>query len=191
MRKRKLLIWLTAVLLAVVAAGCGKHADETGPGAPASGASGSTGTAGGGQDTPSNGGTAPEPAEKVQLGPLAVGDTAEVGPLTVTVSKIEAVDQAPAPGYTYVLVELTVENSGAAAYTVNPTEQHKVQTPEEKNAPYNLQATAVRSPRLQGTLKQGESVTGWLGFLAKKMEGTYTYTFTHPDYGEAVWEFSL
>ena len=215
MRRRKILIWAAAALLAVLVAGCGKYADQTGPNRTDSSPSSSAGSAGGNQPAtggggdgggdavgnaaggaagdgagPGGGGGA-EPAGKVQLGPLAVGESAQVGPLTVTMHRAETVDQAPAPGYTYLLIEVTVENGGSAPYTVNPTEQHKVQTPEEKNAPYNLQATALRTPKFQGTLRQGESGSGWLGFLAKKLEGTYTYTFTHPEHGEATWEFTL
>jgi hypothetical protein len=212
MLRRRILVGLLAALLALAAAGCGKYADQSGPGgttASGSGASGSTSsgsgasgssssgsgasTSGGGSggQGASGGSAAPAPAEKAQLGPLAVGDTAEVGLLTVTVHQVETVDEAPAPGYTYVLIDVTVQNNGAAAYTVNPTEQHKLTTPEEKNAPYNLQATSYRTPRLNGTFRQGESGQGWLGFLAKRMDGTYRYTFIHPEYGEATWEFTI
>jgi len=219
MLSNRIVMGLLAAVLALTVAGCGKNAVETTPGAAGSsgsstsgsstsgssttgagGSGGSNATGGGGatspggaggQDAAQGGGIAPAPAEKVQLGPLAVGDTAEVGPITVTVHQVEAVDQAPAPGYTYLMVELTVQNGAEALYTVNPTEQHKLHTPEDKTAPYNLQATATRSPKLQGSLRQGESASGWLGFLAKRMDGTYKYTFIHPDYGEATWEFTI
>lgn len=203
MLRKKVLVGLLAALLALAVAGCGKNAVETGPGGTGSSSAGSgsstgsggSGAAGGtsasGSQGASGGTSAPAPAESVQLGPLAVGDAAEVGPLTVTVHQVEAVDQAPAPGYTYVMVEVTVQNGGASLYTVNPTEHHKLRTPEDKSAPYNPQAVALRSPKLQGSARQGESVNGWLGYLAKRMDGTYRYTFIHPDYGEATWEFTI
>lgn len=218
MKKRRLVSLLAAATLLVFVAGCGKNADEsTNTPAPSTSQSGSkTETAGGSGTTQQSSGTTQsgttqsgtsgnnnssqakpaeqtQPAEKVVLGPLKAGETAKLGPLTVTLKQLAVVDRATGipPGYVYLVAELSVLNEGAAAYTLNITDHFRAETPEGKKAPYNPQATALRSPRLQGTVEQGKSIEGWLGYLSKKVAGKYKYQFVHPEYGEATWEFSL
>lgn len=217
--KRKALL-IAAAMLLVFMAGCGKNAGEQ-PKSPAqnSGTPSSTSTSGGttaatgansssnaASNTPSNtsGGTnsatAPtqgtnvqQPMEKVNLGPLKPGEAAAVGPLTVTLKQTTIASGAAGvpPGYVYLLAEIEVKNGDKEHYTLNITDHFKVETPEGKKAPYNVQATAYGDPRLQGSIEPGKSITGWIGYLAKKVDGTYKYSFIHPDWGEATWEFGL
>jgi len=189
---------IAAALLLAVLAGCGKNAGPagspsgTGGGAPSAGSGTSTGAsadAGGG--SPSDG--QPGEATPVQVGPLQVGETANVGPMAVTLREVEVIREAAGipSGYVYLMADLHVSNEGAEVYTINVTEHFRATTPEDKRAPYNMQAAGQRSPRLQGTLDPGQGAEGWLGHLAKEMDGTYKYQFIHPTYGEATWEFSL
>lgn len=194
---RRLLTAFAAALLLLVLAGCGKNALPDGAAsgtgsagqAPSSGEAGGTGETAGGSES----GQAAEPNVSVQVGPLQVGEAAQVGPLVVTLRTVEAIRQAAGlpDGYVYLMADLHIRNEGSAAYTINVTEHFRATTPEDKRAPYNMQASGQRSPRLQGTLDPGQSTEGWLGHLAKAMDGTYTYQFVHPTYGEATWEFPL
>lgn len=131
--------------------------------------------------------------EKVTVGPLKAGETAKVGPLSITLKQTNVVDKAaglPA-GYIHLMTELVVHNEAAAPYTLNITDHFKLETPEGKKAPYNIQATANRTPRLQGTVEQNKETTGWIGYLSKRVAGKYKYQFTHPDFGQATWEFAI
>lgn len=219
---RKLLSLLVVALL-LVAAGCGKYADEGNQGGKTAGnnsSSDSSNSGGSNAGNSSNSGSSnssdsntnnsdssnnssggsntaqnnsQQTAEKVNLGPLKAGEAAKLGPLTVTLNQVNVVDKAAGlpPGYIHLMTEVTVVNDGSAVYTANITDHFKTETPEGKKAPYNVQATANRSPRLQGTLKTGENVTGWIGYLAKRVNGNYKFMFIHPDYGQATWEFPL
>jgi cytoskeletal protein RodZ len=212
---RKVLSLLAAATLLVFVAGCGKNADDTkgantasnsssssstssSSSAPSSSASSSSSSTASNSNSSTSAASTPKkeepkPVEKVKVGPLKVGETAKVGPLSVTLKQTAVVDKAagiPA-GYIYLLAEVQVANDGSDAYTINITDHFKLDTPEGKKAPYNVQATANREPRLQGTIEQGKNSSGWIGYLSKKVAGTYKYQFIHPDYGEATWEFSL
>lgn len=213
---RRMLKLVAAALLALVIAGCGKNADPNpNPSNTGGGSSGGTTTNNPGSNTGANsggnnanagtngnnnnagnsntGGTKPPPTtEKVNLTGLKVGEPAKLGPLTVTVTQVVAVDQVAGlqQGYVYAMVEIDVKNDGAP-YTINVTEHFRMETPEGKKANYNMQAAAQRSPKLQGTVEKGQSTKGWLGHLTKSMAGAYTFKYTHPDLGDATWEFSL
>lgn len=218
--KRKAITQITTTLfLAALVAltGCGKNAIEepkgggtTSTGSPAPAASNSntpsSSTANPAANTTSNSGTttaanptpapntpAPAAYEKVTLGPLKVGEQAKLGPLSVTLIKTNVISDAAGipPGYVYFLAELEIKNDGKDLYTINMTDHFKVETPEGKKAPYNVQATAYGNPRLQGSLEQGKSAIGWIGYLAKRVDGVYKYNFIHPDWGEATWDFGL
>ncbi len=184
---KKSLALVLALLLMVVAAGCGKNAPAEGTGGGTAAQSGAAGSTDGGTEaqTPTY--------EKVDLGPFKLGETAEVGPVAITFNEVGRIDSGAGipPGYLFVLVNVTVKNNGEAPYTINVTEQFKVGTPEGKDARYNIMASGQRSPRLQGTITKGKEMTGWMGFLAKLGDGTYQLKFSHPDYGTAYWEFEL
>lgn len=194
---------LAALLLLV--AGCGKNAPD--PGAAPASSSSQTGTSAG---TGSSSGTGtgststapalpdvkkntPKPVEKVKLGPLAVGAVAKVGLIDFKLEEIGVVTKAGglAPGYGYLVTKLTVTNNTADPYTINPSDHIKVETPEGKLTRYNVAATAQRNPRLQGTLNAGQSESGWLGYMVKLQAGNFKMTLTHPDFGEAVFEFTV
>lgn len=217
MRKRLSLLAL-AVLL-VFAAGCGKYADDgpkggattsnnqstdsnntTSSNSDTSGSSGSgsgSTTATGSQvattPPPSKKAPDPLPAEKAKVGPLKMGEEAKVGPITVTLTEMAVFDKGAGlpPGYVHAVAHLKIAYNGTDKYTINVTDHLKMETPEGKRAPFNLQATANREPRLQGTVERGGSADGWLGYLTKRVQGTYKFMFIHPDFGEATWEFSL
>lgn len=207
---RKSLALTLVVLLVLLAAGCGKKSIEreannqptqqqqnqqtqTGNTTTPSQSTGTTNTQ---QQPPAQSFFAPEPKpayQKVSLGPLKVGAVAKVGPLSVTVEEKAVVDKAPGlpPGYFYVVMKATIKVEGKDDYTVNSSDHFKMETPEAKTMPFNIQATAQRSPRLQGTIEAGKSLQGWLGYLIKNQPGTFKYKFVHPDYGDAYWEFTL
>lgn len=211
--RKKLLSLLAIVVLLAFAAGCGKNAGEEPKGG--NSASNSTGATGGKSESNSSGTgagsnssgtgtgtstttpTTPKEEkktyEKVTLGPLKAGESAKIGPLTVTLKQVNVVDKAAGlpQGYVHLMTELVIANEDSPPYTVNITDHYKLETPEGKKAPYNVQATANRTPRLQGTLEKGQSVTGWIGYLSKRVAGSYKYMFIHPDYGEVTWTFSI
>lgn len=209
---------LAAALLLFVIAGCGKNAGtETNTATGGSGSAGGSATTGGstggsssgsnsgssggssaGSQTPNPGGSqagggSSAPSGPVSVGPLNLGESAQVGPLTVTVRKVDIVAEAQGmpPGYVYALPEIEVKNGGDKAYTINTTEHFRMETPEGKKAPYNMQAAGHRDPKLSGTVDPGQSSSGFMAHLAKKVDGTYKYQFVHPDYGDATWEFGL
>jgi hypothetical protein len=168
------MIWLLSLLMLVLA-GCGKNAPE--PAAPGRGTDG----------TP--GGT---PSGPVDLGPLKLGDLAKVGPIHYRVDDVEWVSETaglPA-GFVYALVHFTVKNESKVNYTINVTDHLRFESPELKRSSLSTQASALRTPRLQGTLAPGEEKEGYLGFMVKPLDGLYTLAFTHSDYGKAVWEFT-
>jgi|GEM_PF-2089461 len=163
--------------------GGGSSSNSTG------GSTGGTTTAGAGQTNQQQ-----EPVyEKVNLTGLKPGDSAKVGPITVTLKQTNVVTNGAGlpPGYVHLMTEIDVTNEGSDLYTINMTDHFKLETPEGKKAPYNVTATANRSPRLQGSLEQGKSATGWIGYLSKSVAGNYKYSFIHPDYGQATWEFAI
>lgn len=208
---RKSLAIGLAALLVITATGCGKNAVE--PGSVPTGASTNSGAKSGsnepsGSSTTSSGNndsgsttsssgpgapSAPQAGQMAKVGPLARGETAQVGPISVTLSEVEVVTQAVGlpEGYAYVLVDLTIRNDGSASYTINTADHTKMTSPDGKNRNINVQAMGQRSPRLQGTLDKGETQAGWLGYLVKYEAGNFTLLYTHPDYGEATWEFHI
>jgi hypothetical protein len=210
MKNRKLLTLVAAALLVVVA-GCGKNAGEepkagaaspsgTNPSAASTDKKEATGTSTGAaanntpaQQTQQPKQEAPKTFEKVNVGPLKPGESAKIGPLTVTLKQTGVVDKATGlpQGYIHLMTELTIRNEAAEPYTINVTDHFKLDTPEGKKAPYNIQATANRTPRLQGTVEQGKEISGWIGYLAKKVPGKYKYQFIHPDWGTVTWEFAV
>lgn len=218
MRKRLSLLAL-AVLL-VFAAGCGKYADDEPKGGATASNNQTTGSnntetgsksnsSGGGTNTATNTGSQtnsttpapatgkkvadPLPAEKAKVGPLKLGEAAQIGPITVTLIEMAIFDKAAGlpPGYVHAVAHVKVDYNGTDKYTINVTDHMKMETPEGKKAPFNLQATANKDPRLQGTVERGKSSEGWLGYLTKRVPGTYKYLFIHPDFGEASWEFTF
>lgn len=168
-------IWLLVVLMLLLS-GCGKNAPE--PVAP-------------GQET--DGAPGAVPTGPVDLGPLKLGDLAEVGLIHYRVDGVEWVSETaglPA-GFVYALVHFTVKNESTVNYTINVTDHLRFESPEQKRSSLSTQASALRTPRLQGTLAPGEEKEGYLGFMVKPLEGRYTLAFTHSDYGKAVWEFTF
>ncbi|MFZ5822871.1 MAG: DUF4352 domain-containing protein [Bacillota bacterium] len=217
MMRKRLSLFALAVLL-VFAAGCGKYADEapkgdssasntqstgsntntdTGSkGSSSSGTSSTTNTGGQSGNTttaPAKKAPDPLPVEKVKLGPLKIGEPATVGPITVTLIEMAVFTKGAGlpPNYVHAVAHLKVEYNGTDKYTINVTDHMKMETPEGKKAPFNLQATAHKDPRLQGTVERGKFIEGWLGYLTKRVAGQYKYMFIHPDFGEATWEFSI
>jgi hypothetical protein len=214
---KRLAAGLLALLL-VLAAGCGKYADENNGGKAASNSGTSTSTNSGnntsnssintGTNTSNSSSTtntsnntnttkaSTKPTfEKVNLGPLQKGQEAKVGPLTIKVEDFNLVDKGAGlpPGGTFVflLMKVTVTNAGPDPYTVNVGDNFKMDAPDGKRANWNVQASATRTPRLEGTIDKGETKTGWLGYLVKKQPGTFKYTFTHMDWGDAYWTFTI
>ncbi|HWI63719.1 MAG TPA: DUF4352 domain-containing protein [Symbiobacteriaceae bacterium] len=201
---KKSLALLLAIAVMLVAAGCGKKAIEGGDtgNKPVASNPGTT--------TPSNpanpGSTpAPEPKqtflppepkpafERVNLGDLKVPSEAKIGPLTVKVEERAIVTKTAGlpPNYYYLVMKVTIVNGGKDEYTINTTDHFKMETPEAKLMPFNVQATAQRSPRLQGTLEGGKSQTGWLGYMVKVQPGNFKFRFTHPDWGDLFWSFPI
>lgn len=204
----------TLVALLLLASGCGKNAPVPGPAAPANPSSGGGQNASGGSSpttgsgsnpgtigtAPANSGgqsaapaNQPQQCDKANIGPLKKGDTAKACAVSVTLKEVAVIAGASGlpPGYAYVVVNLDVKNEGTEEYTINVTDHFKLIAPDGKNRQFSVQATAQRNPRLQGTLKQGEAQTGWFGYLVKLDPGTFKFTFTHPDYGNATWELSI
>lgn len=165
--RQKWLPLLLSLLLLTAGAGCGKYAPEPG------------GT-GGGSETGQNGSA-----------PLGLQETGQVGGLQITLNQVETLDEGPglSAGYEYVLINLTVRNEGAAAFTMN-SQQFSLTTAPGDRAPYNPQATMQRSPQFRGTLLPGEEMQGWLGFMAAAESGPYSLTFKHASSGSATWQFS-
>jgi len=202
MTKNRIAILLAATLLLLIA-GCGKNAPE--PGAAPQASKGATpsdttgGTSTGATTGSGNTGTTTTPSTpqkktytKVNLGPLKKTETAKVGPLSVTVSEVAVTRQTtglPA-GYAYVSVMVKIANEDEL-YTINTTDHFRMETPQARVSKINVQAQSLRNPKLTGSLDKGASASGWLGFLVKISDGNYKFAFTHPDYGEAVWEFPL
>lgn len=205
-------------LLLVFAAGCGKYADEnkggnsaTTSGTQAAGGTTNSSTSNGNTSTSSSTSTAntgasntssaiPNPPprkvyEKVTLGPLQKGQEAKVGPLTIKFEEFNVVDKAAGlpqtGGYVFLVVKMSVTNSGDEPYAVNVGDNFKMETPEAKKSNWNVQASATRTPRLEGTIAKGETKTGWMGYLVKKQAGNFKFTFTHMDWGEAHWLFAI
>lgn len=212
MKNRKILTLAAVTLLLVFVAGCGKNATEGNAPAPGNTAqtpansapsNSNNNTSSSSQTTNNNNSSsatqtqpkqdAPKAFEKVDVGPLKPGEPGKIGPLTVTLKQTNVVDKAAGlpQGYIHLMAEIVVSNEAAAVYTMNITDHFKLETPEAKKAPYNVQATANRSPRLQGSVEQGKSSTGWIGYLSKKVAGKYKYQFIHPEWGTVTWEFSL
>jgi hypothetical protein len=205
----------TLVALLLLASGCGKNAPVPGSTAPpTSSSSGGGPSSSGGSSTPtgagSNPGTTgtapaasggqstgpanqPQQCNKVNAGPLKKGDNAKVCAVSVKLKDVAVITGSAGlpPGYAYVVVDLDVKNDGTAEYTINVTDHFKLTAPDGKNRQFNVQATAQRNPRLQGAIKQGEAQSGWLGYLVKLDPGTFTFAFTHPDYGSATWEVPI
>lgn len=211
MMSKRLTLLAVAVLL-VFAAGCGKNADD--PGAKGNTTGGnqttgsntntnsnsttggkidSSGTQTGTQPTGSTDTKTEQPAAKANLGPLKVGEAAKIGPLTVTLTEFAVFDKAAGlpPGYVHFVANVSIANAAKEQYTINVTDHLKMETPEGKKAPFNLQALANKNPRLQGTVETGGNTAGWLGYLTKRVAGNYKFMFIHPDYGQATWEFPL
>lgn len=202
MMKKRIAFLLAATLLVLVG-GCGKNAAE--PGAAPKSSQGSTSTTTGGTTTATTPGsgssstattttTTPQKKtySKVSLGPLKKGETARVGPISITLSDVALTRQAtglPA-GYAYVSMMITVANE-AELYTINTTDHFRVETPLARVYKVNVQAMALRNPKLQGSVDKGANTSGWLGFLVKLMDGNYKFVFSHPDYGDATWEIAL
>jgi hypothetical protein len=206
MRKRS---WaLLIALLVVLAAGCGKYADDpkqstsTNSSAPSSSSnstpsgnsSSSSGTSSSGSSTSSNQTKQPEkPAyEKVNLKGLKKGDTAKIGPVTVVLEDIHIINKANglAPGYIYILVKLNVSNEGDS-YTINTTDYIKLESPAGKRVNYSVPATTNREPKLTGTVDKGQKQSGWVGFMTKPMAGNFKLTIIHPEWGDATYEFAV
>ncbi|MFZ5813904.1 MAG: DUF4352 domain-containing protein [Bacillota bacterium] len=213
---RKRLALLLAALM-ILAVGCGKNAPDpnavpaAGGSSQGSGSSGSSGSgstvsnpsgssssnssgsnsAGTGSNTSGQKEQQPSaPAEKVKLGPLKVGETAKVHVFEVTLHEVGLVTKAGGlpPGYGYMLIRFTVKNGSNGQYAINVTDHFKLMQPDGKPGRYNISATAQRNPKLGGTLAPGDSGSGWAGYLIKLGSGTFKLTYTHPDFGEAVWE---
>lgn len=194
-----------AALLLLLTAGCGKNAPDA-SGATANNPTQSTtspsGSGSNNSNVPAsaaNNSALPivkketqAPVEKVTLGPLAVGALAKVGLMDYKLEELAVVSKAGglAPGYVYLVTKLTITNNTKDPFTINTSDHIKLEAPDGKIARYNVSATAQRNPRLQGTLQPGESQTGWLGYMIKVQEGKYKMTFTHPDFGQATYEFT-
>ncbi|HEY3364717.1 MAG TPA: DUF4352 domain-containing protein [Symbiobacteriaceae bacterium] len=211
MIKRSLAV-LLAVLLLALAAGCGKNAAD--PGAKPSGNGNSTDngqsssaspstapsdTPASSLPTPSSPGWVsstdkaqqPKTCDPVNLGPLKKGESAKLCSVTITLVEVNTATNGAPQGYAYVLLHFTVKNQGDADFTINTMDHFKLDTPDGKVNTTNATATSQRNPRLQGTLAKGQSTEGWVGFLSKQVKGDYKFTFAHPDFGKAVWTFSL
>lgn len=198
--------WAVLVMAAVMvmAVGCGKSAPEpgknTGVSAPAANNTKGTTPSNNSSTTPTTpaaGKDQPKAAEpvyeKVTLGPLKMGETAKVGPLSVTVKEFASVEKAAGlpPNYAFVVLNLTIKNDGKDNYTINATDHFKMETPEAKIMTLSPNATAQKSPRLQGTIEAGGTASGWLGYMVKIQPGNFKYRYVHPDWGTAHWEFAI
>jgi hypothetical protein len=205
---KKSLALLLAAFMAVAMAGCGKNAAEPGKSQPSTASgSGSNSSSGGGSSSGGTSSGSSTPAgttsnnktpekktySKANVTGLKKGAKTDVGPLNVSLDDINVVTGVAGlpQGYAYLVLKLTVKNSGDDEYTVNVVDHFKVVDPAGKNRPFNMQGTQQRNPRLQGTIQKDQSQTGWVGYLVKADAGTFKFTFTHLDYGDATWEFSI
>jgi hypothetical protein len=202
--KKKMLLALALIML--VAAGCGKNAAPGGgpansaPSTPQTGNAGNTPGQTGqpgqtAQPLPGQSGPSAAPPkqefQKVDLGPLKVGDVAKIGPLEVKVANIVTKKKAPGlppnTNLAYVLVLVNIKNTGTVDYPINLTEHFKFINVEEKSYVMSAAATNTEKDRLTGTVKGGETVEGYIGYMPKLVTGTNKVLFTHPDWGTAYW----
>lgn len=153
-----------------------------------------TGSTGTGTGSGSNSAAAKPIFVPVSLANLGVNETANLGPISYTVTATWLVKQAPAfpQGYGFVLVEIHIKNEGKERYSINSVEHFVLTDKDGKNYKLNAQASGQRSPRLQGILEGGQELQGWLGYLLKVYHGDYTLTIKpSPDWGEATYNFQL
>lgn len=206
--KKKMLLALALVML--VAAGCGKNATPGGSSGPQgstppqggqtvqpgqTGQSGQTGQ--GAQPLPGQTGPSAAPPkqefQKVDLGPLKVGEVAKVGPLEVKIANV--VKKTKAPGLpansslAFVLVLVNIKNTGTVDYPINLTEHFKFANVAAKTYVMSTAATNTEQKRLTGTVKGGETVEGYIGYMPSLTPGTNKVLFQHPDWGTAFWEW--
>ncbi|HLO02831.1 MAG TPA: DUF4352 domain-containing protein [Symbiobacteriaceae bacterium] len=202
--KKKMLLALALVML--VAAGCGKNSAPPGPvgSTPSGTTGGATGGTGGTGGTGSN--TQPLPGQpgqsaappkqefqKVDLGPLKAGEVAKVGPLEVKVvsftKKTKAPGLPPNTSLAFVLVLINIKNTGTVDYPINLTEHFKFANVAAKTYVMSTAATNTEKNRITGTVKAGETVEGYIGYMPTLTPGTNKMLFTHPDWGTAFWEW--
>lgn len=207
--KKKILLALA--LATLVVAGCGKNAAPEGPQGstpPAPAAGGQTASSGGSGSNPSGGETSTAPLagmpgpsaappkqdfQKVELGPLKAGEVAKVGPLEVKVvsftKKTKAPGLPPNTNLAFVLVLVNIKNTGIADYPINLTEHIKFVNVADKSYVMSAAATNTEQNRLNGTVKPGETVEGFIGYMPSLTPGANKLLFTHPDWGTAFWEY--
>lgn len=208
--KKKMLLALALVMLVV--AGCGKNAAPNGPQGstpntpatggqtpPANGGSGSNTSSGGQSTAPLPGMNAPSAApqkqefEKVDLGPFKAGEVAKIGPLEVTVTSFTKKTKAPGlpanSSLAYVLVNVSIKNTGTADYPINLSEHFKFFNVAGKSYVISVAATNTEQKRLSGTVKPGETAEGFIGYMPSLSPGTNKLVYQHPDWGTAFWEY--
>lgn len=197
---------LAMALVMLVAAGCGKSAAPGGSGGPQAsnpGQGGQTAPSGPsnqpGQTAPLPGQTGPSAAPpkqefpKVDLGPLKAGAVAKVGPLEVNVvsftKKTKGPGLPPNTSLAFVLVKVNIKNTGTVDYPINLTEHFKFLNVAQKSYVISAPATNTETVRLNGTVKAGETVEGFIGYMPSLSPGTNKFVFQHPDWGTAYWEY--
>lgn len=128
--------------------------------------------------------------EKVSIGPLTATEEAVVGPLTYQLGMMEGRSAGMTfPGYDYFLIHITVTNTSTAQFSVNSLNHFHLVEPNGNHQKINIQAGIVYKEKIDGNLDPGATVSGWLGFLVKLDDGDYQLVMTHPDFGDATWEF--
>lgn len=167
------------------AAGAGSAAKT---GASTSGGS-TTAATGAGSATPASKVEVPK-YEPVKLGPLAPAAEAVMGPLSIKLGLMEARSAGTqAPGFEYFFIQVTVKNTGPIPYGIDPVSMLALTDPKGKVLKVDPKATNLKTERLDVTVGPGQTVVGWIGFVAKLDDGNYKLVITPPNLGEAVYQF--
>lgn len=159
-RKRSLSILTTAAFLAVLT-GCGTA--QTAP------------QEEGTQVEEAGGQSGPEAVEKAQ-----VGDTVTLGDLKITVSDVQYTrgegDEAAPDGYTYVIVDAAVENTGEKSFFSRPMIHFQVMTGE--GFTFDRVALTDLKGNLEAEIPAGGQLAGQVAFQvpmgAKGLDLIYT-----------------
>lgn len=130
----------------------------------------------------------------VNLGPLKAGDTADFSALTYTLKEtvVEKTGKNLTPGEVYLYAHFTVKNGTKVQVLVTSMTGFRLVDPTGANSYRKaLAADRVKGPPLDGYVKPGETLDGWVGFVVKPAAGDWALEVLPFTGGKATYKIQV
>ena len=187
------IVTVAAICATVLLAGCAKDPGMSSGDLSKSGSK-PAGSTTGGSAAPAPAPSTSQPNADIILGPLKVGDSAEFKGLVYTLKEI-IVDQGGTgitPGNVVLYAHFTVKNGTKAQVLVTSFTGFKLSDPPGAGRySKSLQADRIKGEPLDGYVKVGDTMDGWVGFSVKPAAGAWTLEVIPFSGGKASYKYDM